>query len=68
MLSRMIGCRTDGVPGAIDQMVVAEYFRTEFDAHIRKLTATLREKHDVLVEALPHPDDERAEDHREERE
>jgi 2-aminoadipate transaminase len=52
VLSRMIGCRTDGVPGAIDQMVVAEYFRTEFDAHIKKLTGTLREKHDVLIEAL----------------
>ncbi len=47
----LIGCRTDGVPGAIDQMVVAEYFRTEFDAHIKKLTGTLREKHDVLIEA-----------------
>ena len=51
VLGRMLALRTDG-PGALGQMVVAEYFTCHFDEHARRLTAGLRAKLDVMVEAL----------------
>jgi 2-aminoadipate transaminase len=51
VLGRMIAVRGDG-PGALEQMVVAEYFARHFDAHARRLTQGLKAKLDTMVEAL----------------
>lgn len=51
-LGQILALKSDGGTGALDQMVVAEYFRTHFDAHIERLTARLKRKLDVLLEAV----------------
>ena len=51
VLGRMVAVRDAG-PGALEQMVVAEYFASHFDEHARRLTAGLSAKLDILVEAL----------------
>ena len=51
VLGRLVALRSDG-PGALEQLVVAEYFSRHFDEHVRRLTAGLHEKLDTLVEAL----------------
>ncbi len=52
VLSRMLSCKTDGGTAALDQMVVAEYVRTHFDAHVERLSKGLWEKLDTLTEAI----------------
>ena len=52
VLSRMVACKTDGGTGALDQMVVAEYFARDFDTHIARLSTVLRDKLDVMMEAV----------------
>ncbi|MBS0560648.1 MAG: PLP-dependent aminotransferase family protein [Proteobacteria bacterium] len=52
ILSRLIACKGDGGTGAVDQMVVAEYFSRNFDAHVGKLTKVLHEKRDAMIEAV----------------
>ncbi len=52
VLSRMLSCKTDGGTGALDQMVIAEYFSAHFDDHIARFTAVLSEKLDTMVEAV----------------
>ena len=52
VLRRMVACKSDGGTGALDQMVIAEYFATHFDAHIAHLSVVLEEKLDVMVEAV----------------
>jgi 2-aminoadipate transaminase len=52
VLSRMVALKTDGGTGALDQMVVAEYFTRHFDAHVRELSAGLNEKLRTMQEAL----------------
>ena len=52
MLSRMIACKTDSGTGALDQMIVAEYFAKHFDKHVAALTGVLKEKLDCMVEAV----------------
>jgi 2-aminoadipate transaminase len=51
VLGRMLAVRGDG-PGALEQMVVAEYFRHHFDNHANALTTGLKAKLDTMVEAL----------------
>jgi len=51
-LARMLALKTDGGTAALEQMVVAEYFRSHFDAHLATLSGVLQEKLDVLEEAL----------------
>ena len=51
VLGRLVALRGDG-PGALEQLVVAEYFAHHFDAHVRQLTQGLSAKLDTLVEAL----------------
>ncbi len=51
-LSRMVAMKSDGGTGALDQMVVAEYFTRHFDAHVRELSAGLNEKLRAMQEAL----------------
>ena len=52
VLARMLACKSDGGTGAIDQMVIAEYFTTAFGAHVERLSAGLKTKLDVMQEAL----------------
>jgi 2-aminoadipate transaminase len=51
-MSRILAVKSDGGSGALEQMILAEYCREGFDAHVRALRETLRRKLDTLVEAL----------------
>jgi 2-aminoadipate transaminase len=53
-MSRMIAIKTERFShtGALEQMVVAEYFSKHFQPHVDKLAGTLKEKLDTIVEAL----------------
>lgn len=54
ILSRMVACKAqnDSGTGALEQMVVAEYFSQNFAAHVGELSQTLHGKLDAMVEAL----------------
>ena len=52
VIRQIAALKTDGGTGAIDQMVVAEYFARNFDRHIATLTGRLRRKYEVMVEAV----------------
>jgi 2-aminoadipate transaminase len=51
-MSRMIASRSDSGCGALEQMVVAEYFSQNFGEHVDELSETLKGKLDAMVEAL----------------
>ena len=54
VMSRLVACKreSDSGTGALDQMVVAEYFSHNFDVHVGGLTQTLHDKLDAMVEAV----------------
>ncbi len=52
LMSRILGIKSDGGSGAIEQMILAEYCRDHFEPHVRTLRKTLRRKLDVMIEAL----------------
>jgi 2-aminoadipate transaminase len=54
VMSRLVACKreADSGTGALDQMVVAEYFSQNFDEHVDALTQTLHDKLDAMVEAV----------------
>ncbi len=52
LMSRILAIKSDAGSGALEQMVVAEYCRERFDAHVQALRQTLRRKLDALVAAL----------------
>jgi 2-aminoadipate transaminase len=54
VMSRLVACKreTDSGTGALDQMVVAEYFSQNFTEHVGGLTQTLHDKLDTMVEAV----------------
>jgi 2-aminoadipate transaminase len=54
VMSRLVACKreADSGTGALDQMVVAEYFSQNFDPHVGGLTQILHEKLDTMVEAV----------------
>jgi 2-aminoadipate transaminase len=54
VMSRLVGCKRemDSGTGALDQMIVAEYFTTQFDPHVDGLTRTLEGKLATMVEAV----------------
>jgi 2-aminoadipate transaminase len=54
VMSRLVGLKreTDSGTGALEQMVVAEYFSHHFEEHVGELTGVLKEKLDTMVEAL----------------
>lgn len=52
VLSRLITAKTDGGTGAVEQMMVAEYFKTNFDSHVRKLAGVFESKLATMVEAV----------------
>src|SRR6266849_411375 len=53
-MSRMVAIKTQGDSGtgALEQMVVAEYFSTHFQDHVDELSQTLKDKLDTMVEAV----------------
>jgi 2-aminoadipate transaminase len=52
LMSRILGIKSDGGSGALEQMILAEYCRDHFESHVRTLRKTLRRKLDVMIEAL----------------
>jgi 2-aminoadipate transaminase len=54
VMGQIVACKreADSGTGALDQMVVAEYFSRSFEEHVDGLTQTLHEKLDAMVEAV----------------
>jgi 2-aminoadipate transaminase len=52
VLSRLVALKTDGGTGALDQMVIAEYFSHHFDDHLGRLSTVLKGKLDAMIEAV----------------
>ena len=52
VLSQMLACKTDSGTGALDQMIVAEFFGKHFDQHVGALSGVLKEKLDTMIEAV----------------
>jgi 2-aminoadipate transaminase len=52
VLSRMLSLKTDAGIGAVDQMIAAEYLSKHFTDHVSSLSDVLKEKLDVMVEAV----------------
>jgi 2-aminoadipate transaminase len=54
VMSRIVACKreADSGTGALDQMVVAEYFSQNFAEHVGGLTQILHDKLDTMVEAV----------------
>lgn len=52
VMSRILPLKSDAGSGAIEQMALAGYIPDAFDAHVDGLNVMLKEKADVLVEAL----------------
>lgn len=52
ILSRLVSLKTDAGSASVEQMLVAEYFSKNFDKHVEGLSAVLKEKLDVMVEAV----------------
>ena len=54
VMSRLVACKreTDSGTGALEQMVVAEYFSQQFREHVGGLTRRLNDKLDTMVEAV----------------
>jgi 2-aminoadipate transaminase len=52
LLRHMIANKGDSGTGALDQMIVAEYFSHHFAAHLNELCTGLREKLDTMQDAL----------------
>src|SRR5260370_19368080 len=54
VMNQIVACKreADSGTGALDQMVVAEYFSQHFGEHVDGLTQTLHEKLDTMVEPV----------------
>ena len=52
IMSRLLPLKSDSGTGALDQMVVAEYFSGHFDRHVGHLNGVLRGKLDTMTEAV----------------
>ena len=52
LIARMAACKRDGGTGALEQMMLAEYCRSRFDAHVGHVTGLLKQKLDAMTAAL----------------
>jgi 2-aminoadipate transaminase len=52
IMRRLLPLKGDSGTGALDQMIVAEYFTKNFDRHLPHLNGVLKEKLDAMVEAV----------------
>lgn len=52
LVAQIAARKEDGGTGALEQMMLSEYCRNHFDDHVDKVTLLLKEKLDVMTEAL----------------
>jgi 2-aminoadipate transaminase len=52
IMSRLLPLKGDSGTGALDQMVVAEYFSRHFDSHLGHLNGILHDKLETMTEAV----------------
>ncbi len=52
VISRLLPLKGDAGTGAIEQMVVADYFGSHFSAHVKALVPRLEAKLDLMIEAV----------------
>ncbi len=52
LMRRLLPLKGDSGTGALDQMIVAEYFSRNFDKHLTHLNGVLQGKLDAMVEAV----------------
>ena len=52
IMSRLLPLKGDSGTGALDQMIVAEYFSKNFDKHLPHLSGVLKGKLDAMVDAV----------------
>jgi 2-aminoadipate transaminase len=52
IMRRLLPLKGDSGTGALDQMIVAEYFSQHFDTHVTHLNSVLKDKLDTMVEAV----------------
>ena len=52
IMSRLLPLKADSGTGALDQMVVAEYFSEHFEDHLGRLNRVLRDKLETMTEAV----------------
>ena len=52
VMSRLLPLKTDAGTGAIEQLVVADYFGSHFHAHVARLKPRLAAKLDAMVDAV----------------
>ncbi len=52
IMRRLLPLKGDSGTGALDQMVVAEYFSKHFDTHLNHLNGVLHDKLNTMVEAV----------------
>lgn len=52
VLSRLVALKTDAGTGALEQMLVAEYFSRHFDSHVAKLRGVLEDKLATMLDAV----------------
>ena len=52
IMRRLLPLKGDSGTGALDQMVVAEYFSKHFDSHLKHLNGVLHDKLKAMVEAV----------------
>lgn len=52
VLSQLLACKSDGGTGALGQMVVADFFQNHYEEHLDKLRQSLKQKLQVLTNAL----------------
>jgi 2-aminoadipate transaminase len=52
VMSRLIPTKPDLGTGALDQMIVAEYFSQNFDKHLGHLNGVLKDKLDCMIDAV----------------
>ncbi len=52
IMSRLLPLKGDSGTGALDQMIVAEYFSAHFDDHLSRLNGVLHDKLNAMTEAV----------------
>jgi 2-aminoadipate transaminase len=52
IMRRLLPLKGDSGTGALDQMIVAEYFSKNFDKHLTHLNSVLQDKLDTMVDAV----------------
>ena len=52
IIGQILPLKTDGGTGALEQMVLAEYTKSEFDQHVTDLRAVLRDKCQTMADSI----------------